>query len=343
MTRRSRLNIPAPTEAADFEGKVRDALRQRHRNVHLTQYGRRGQAQRGIDGWDPLAHPGEGIVWQATLTRRSALLAKLDDDLAKMDEDGREPGLFILAVGIQRDRVIQDAVAKRSADRDELGLCPVEVLFWEDIRQFFLENDELFSSHYGSLIPKRFRPNEVERPPQRLPALVAVEAATVSGDEDDPRRCLWQMTHLARMCDGLSPAELRELEGALAAASAGVTGFKCWSNGTTARYSYGAWDYPNGESAKYSYGAWNYPNGESAKYSYGAWNYPNGETARYSHGRWSLPDGRSASGESAVATFGLGAVESHLRDAVSEGLAGLSGDLRTLALIQLAWLAHSVS
>lgn len=66
MPVRSRLNLPPPSDDDEFDAMVQDVLRVRHSNVHLVRYGRRGQRQDGIDGFDPIASPGTEIVWQST-------------------------------------------------------------------------------------------------------------------------------------------------------------------------------------------------------------------------------------------------------------------------------------
>ncbi|MEZ4294214.1 MAG: tetratricopeptide repeat protein [Polyangiaceae bacterium] len=146
------LQLPPPADEEEFDAKVEGALRARHANPHLIRYGRRGQAQHGVDGIDPIAAPGEGIVWQSTV-QASRLMPKLRADLLLMDTSGLEPRLFILAVGVERDARLQDQVAALSRERQSKGRCPLEILFWNEIRDIILSNDQLGGKWYPQLFP----------------------------------------------------------------------------------------------------------------------------------------------------------------------------------------------
>jgi hypothetical protein len=136
--------LPPPTNEDEFEDVVMRVLQSRHRNVHVTRFGRTGQRQHGIDGWDGV-NP-NGLVWQATL-QREHLLEKLYSDLASFDAGGfGRRSIFIFAVAIARDTSLQRAVEEVCVARLSSEKCPVEVLFWDDLRRHF--SRELLRCHY---------------------------------------------------------------------------------------------------------------------------------------------------------------------------------------------------
>ncbi|WP_437313665.1 hypothetical protein [Sorangium sp. So ce385] len=329
MTLRAMFNLPPPTDAEEFDAKVEDVLRIRHGNVHLIRYGRRGQRQSGIDGFDPVAPPGDDIVWQSTI-RNSKVWSKLLVDLKSMDASERRPRLLVYAVGCERDTRIQDDVAALSAQRKKVGLCAVEVLFWNEIRQAILDHARLGPKWYPELFPSGRRPSVVRT------RFVAGQADGVPADGHSAHRRVWQMLHLARISDVLSGAEYMELEGALAVVCSGSNDFRYWSNGKVASIG-NNWYYPNGKHACIGDG-WYYPNGKHACIGDG-WYYPNGKHSCIGD-NWYHPNGKPAGKEASVLAVALGMIENDERQLIVAGLRELEGQRRRLAVVDLAWAGY---
>lgn len=141
---------------------VADALRLRYQNPELTRFGRKGQSQHGIDGYDPVAPDGDRIVWQATL-QSDDVLKKIERDLELMDAGlPFVPRVFIAALGMTRDRTIQLGLLEMATSRVRNGKCAVEGIFWEDIHDLLIHDDALRRKYY---------PDDVSGLPLRLPAV----------------------------------------------------------------------------------------------------------------------------------------------------------------------------
>src|SRR5262252_4915314 len=167
---------PPPQSEEEFELLVVDVARVRLGNPSLARFGRRGQAQDGVDGFDPIATEGQGVVWQATL-KEQGVETKLVNDLALMDAKlAYQPGRFVLALGIERDVKIQLAAAELSARRLKEGKCAVEVWFWEDLYDVVISNESLH---------QKFYPDDAQ--PARGPAL-RLHWATVEDRKPKGRR-----------------------------------------------------------------------------------------------------------------------------------------------------------
>jgi len=323
MTLRAMLKLPAPTDPAEFDAQVADVLRVRHANVHLVALGRNGQSQGGIDGMDPLAGPGRQLVWQST-TRTAGLEAKLVRDLATLDRGRGMPILFIFAVGCERDARVQGWVEQLSAERRASGRCAVEILFWEEIRQLLLDNHALGAKWYPDFYPRTGGPNE------------PIRSAMVADVTDLPQRedglAIWQMGHLARICPGTDPSHLRDIRGALMACRAASTSMRMWPSGKNLRIGT-SWYYPNGKAACIG-DTWYYPNGKHACIG-DTWYYPNGKHACIGRA-WYRPTGESTD-EGALLTSVLAILSEGDQTAATAGLLKLIGQLRRLALVDLAW------
>src|SRR5262245_59635604 len=99
--------VPLPKDDNEFEDIVVDALRVRFGNPSLVRFGRSGQNQHGIDGYDATTAANSTIVWQTTLQEKG-LLQKVRRDLAELDaQDAYRPTQFVVAIGRPRDATLQ--------------------------------------------------------------------------------------------------------------------------------------------------------------------------------------------------------------------------------------------
>jgi hypothetical protein len=129
-----------------MDNMAEDALRERYGRQHLIRFGRSGQRQGGIDGLD---QEDPTLVWQTTL-QQDRVKAKIERDLAAMDEDGHfRPEVFVLVLGFPRDANLQRVILKSSGQRQIDGKCRVDVLFWEDVRQLLVGKPALFIKHFS--------------------------------------------------------------------------------------------------------------------------------------------------------------------------------------------------
>lgn len=144
-------NYPPPLSADVFEEMVLDAMKIRLGRDSLARYGRSGQKQGGIDGFDAGAPPGENIVWQATLTRPTDALAKILQDVETFDKEAEfSARTYYATLGFSRDTHIQVALHKLSAKRMSKGKCAVEPVFWEDIRGTLVGRPEMREKHFAA-------------------------------------------------------------------------------------------------------------------------------------------------------------------------------------------------
>lgn len=131
---------------------VRDVLAKIEGLPHLSRFGRRGQAQHGIDGFDAL--DGNGIVYQATL-QSEKLYDKLVADLDAMDERWLgKPSQFVFAVGSRRDAALQREVLGLSDARRSVGRCPVRIVFWDDIAAALMSDGMLHATYFPWVPPQ---------------------------------------------------------------------------------------------------------------------------------------------------------------------------------------------
>ncbi len=160
--------------------------------------------------------------------------------------------------------------------------------------------------------------------------LVATQAEEANLDDESEHKQIWQMFHLARISqhDG---SELGEIAGALSAVRLGASGLRYWQSGSPVSIG-SVWYYPTGKHACVG-STWYYPNGKHACIG-SVWYYPTGKHACIGS-TWYHPSGSHAGTEASMLARAVGGLTKQERDAVGAGLRRLSGDMRTLALVDL--------
>jgi hypothetical protein len=141
--------LPIPKSADEFEDIAADALRLRYPGRSLSRFGRSGQAQHGIDGFDQ-AQP--DLVWQCTL-QEAGVLGKLQEDLLAMDAQFSEVGVFVACLGFERDTKLQTELRKLSAERQLADKGHIEALFWGDLTDALANDPTLFAKHFPQHAP----------------------------------------------------------------------------------------------------------------------------------------------------------------------------------------------
>jgi hypothetical protein len=106
----------------------------------------------------------------------------------------------------------------------------------------------------------------------------------------------------------------------------------------------GRWQYPGGTTAKTPPGHWYYPDGKTtARTITNDWFYPDGRTqARNRRGGWVRPDGRSTTVNDLL-KWSCDRVDAALCKGLTADYGRTTGDEQAVALIELAWAAHSKS
>jgi hypothetical protein len=146
----SAMQIPAPTDWAEFEDIVLSAMRIRWTSTDLQKHGRSGQAQQGVD-----------IFGSDDLGRFVGIQCKKSKDPIKEEEitaeiinaESFQPGIaaFYLVTSRELDAPLQRKVRLLSEDRVKQGKFPVKILFWDDIIKDLATNEAVFAKHYPQL------------------------------------------------------------------------------------------------------------------------------------------------------------------------------------------------
>ena len=330
--------LHAPTDEEVFEDLVEAVLRIREGNQHLVRWGRRGQFQGGIDGHDPLH--GRGLVWQSTIQAKG-LQQKLTTDVGSMDADGRNPRLFIFACSSRRDAGLQEAARIMTSERRELGRCPIEPLFWDDLEPVVRRRPELLQRFFPAIAntvrqsltpaPTPAKPTPPPRKKPRQPKSDLV--GRVQGG--DVVAALVLLVKLAKLGGSIKPEHLAELERAaeVAKSTGGVP--RKW----TSQFSVGAprtgLKYPDGATGVNG-ADFNYPGLRSALRA-DVWKYPNGQRAGGVASDWRSPSGRRL-GTSQDALNALLLTQRKLDPARIRSMFDARGPRdRALLLTQLLW------
>jgi tetratricopeptide (TPR) repeat protein len=147
--------LPPVADAAQFEKLVRDILRRVYRDPSIEIFGRKGQAQDGIDGFSPTSN----ITFQCKLkdTRfapdsqlQAKLLAELEDELSKTQDLVSAPTRFVFASTYKNDKALQEKALSLSSDR-----TAVEYWGWDTINDRIWEFAEELVPLYYPKIPIR--------------------------------------------------------------------------------------------------------------------------------------------------------------------------------------------
>lgn len=122
--------LPRPKSEDEFEDMALDALRIRWRDSNAKRYGRRGQAQHGVD---MLGTTPEGHVGGQARNRDTATITEIRAE-AERAEYLRPPLVqFFFVIAGPRDARLQDEVRVLSDDRRKANKFVVEIVFWDDI------------------------------------------------------------------------------------------------------------------------------------------------------------------------------------------------------------------
>lgn len=148
--------LPPLQDDEDFERLVRDILRRVYDDPGIERFGRKGQAQSGIDGFSP-ADP--TVTFQTKLkdTRhepdhrlRDVLLKEIEEELNKTDSLPKTVSRFIFASTFKNDTELQNRAVALSSDT-----LTVEYWGWDTISDRIWEYAEQLIPAYYPEIPVR--------------------------------------------------------------------------------------------------------------------------------------------------------------------------------------------
>jgi hypothetical protein len=152
--------LAVPKSWDEFEDIVWDLYRRVWGDPNAERYGRKGQAQQGVDIYGrPARLGGRYVGVQCKRYADGELTRKVvDKEIAKAE--GFSPPLaeYVIATTAHRDAKLQQVVREINEARQAASKFSVHVVFWEDLCNHLYEpaNNDLLQKHYGNWI-NRFR------------------------------------------------------------------------------------------------------------------------------------------------------------------------------------------
>jgi tetratricopeptide (TPR) repeat protein len=148
--------LPPLIDEDQFERLIRDILRRVYDDRGIERFGRRGQAQCGIDGFSPA---NSGVTFQCKLKEimyksedhlRNTLLTQMEEELKKTKGLKNQPKRFIFATTFKNDSHLQQKATSLSGDS-----ITVEYWGWDTINEKIWEYAEVLIPIYYPLCPVR--------------------------------------------------------------------------------------------------------------------------------------------------------------------------------------------
>lgn len=146
----SSMIIPTPKSWDEFEDICLSCLKIKWNNPNLTRHGRQGQTQAGVDiyGEDNLSQLA-GI--QCKLTNSKLDIETIKAEIVKAETFQPTLNVFYIATTSSADVKLQKEVRLISKDRVNKGKFPIGILFWQDLIQELIVNEQEFRKHYPQL------------------------------------------------------------------------------------------------------------------------------------------------------------------------------------------------
>jgi hypothetical protein len=164
--------FPKPRDWDTFEDIVCDVFARKLSNRNLQRYGRRGQAQSGVDVAGLTQDGVLGIQCKHHPTG-SITTSEIDEEVAKSEGFRPELDEFTIATSADRDTAVHSYVLELSKRRVDENKYPVVIKFWEDIYGWLCEFPDLIHRHFTKYFPT----DELEE--IRIPASVSRPKATL--------------------------------------------------------------------------------------------------------------------------------------------------------------------
>lgn len=122
--------LPRPKSEDEFEDIALDALRILWGDSNAKRYGRRGQAQHGVD---MLGTAPEGYVGGQARNRDTATIVEIRAEAERAEHLNPPLVRFFFVIAGPRDTRLQDDVRVLSDERQQANRFPIEIVFWDDI------------------------------------------------------------------------------------------------------------------------------------------------------------------------------------------------------------------
>lgn len=146
------MEIPKPKNWQDFERLVESYARINWPGCVATPFGRSGQAQNGVD----IYIKDKKARYIGIQCKKVARLAyeQIEKEIEKAKNFKPELTHYIIAISIDRNARLQEKINILNSQRNEKGLFPVDIIFWEDIIGLIMSDDKTFEQHYPQLSPR---------------------------------------------------------------------------------------------------------------------------------------------------------------------------------------------
>jgi len=146
----SSMIIPIPKSWDEFEDICLSCLKIKWSNPNLTRHGRQGQSQAGVDiyGDDNL---GQLSGVQCKLTTSELDIETIKSEIAKAETFQPALDVFYIATTSKADVKLQRDVRLLSKQRVNDKKFPIGILFWQDLIQELIVNEQEFRKHYPQL------------------------------------------------------------------------------------------------------------------------------------------------------------------------------------------------
>jgi hypothetical protein len=162
------MEIPKPTDPAEFEKIVCEAMQLKWETPRLQRNGRPGQKQDGVDiyGADDLERT---VAIQCKRTVSAPSMALIEDEIAKAGNFQPAPSCLYIATTADPDVHLQKQVRVLSAQRVSSGLFAIGLLFWEEVVSGLIRNPEVLRAIYPQLdVSELRRRSDFSRAPLAL-------------------------------------------------------------------------------------------------------------------------------------------------------------------------------
>lgn len=114
-------------------------------------YGRSGQAQHGVDF---VIHLRDGLHAFQCKCVQSFTFQEFKAEVAKLVAYPNALRSYTVLATIPKDARLQDEVDRMSLARVEAGQCPVAIVFWATIKDWFVEHLDILKKHLPGLVPR---------------------------------------------------------------------------------------------------------------------------------------------------------------------------------------------
>lgn len=143
------MKIPPPKGASEFQDITLSCLRLRWSSPTLTQHGRSGQAQQGVDlyGPDDLGRP-TGIQCKNQDTLKDSQIVA---EIKEAEKFKPRLSSFYFAISGPRDAKLQQKLRLKSEERLKNGTFGVGIFFWDDLVEDLTLSPSEFSKHFPQI------------------------------------------------------------------------------------------------------------------------------------------------------------------------------------------------